>query len=136
MQLKHHQYPLPVSETFLELIQHELDSLCVYEKGIIILQFKDPGYSFDKGGYHPVEIALEATGKLQYITDFSYVGSPPFVELAKEIDFDFGLGRFQHLGYDYPISKVQQLYVIWESNFIAYHSMDVYEVSMEVQCDD
>jgi hypothetical protein len=54
----------------------------------LTFNFRDPNYTADKGGYHPVELRLEKHNELWqfiYITDFSYQGGP-YPELVKEID--------------------------------------------------
>lgn len=108
----------------LQKLNHEPDS-------DVILNFRDPGYSAENGGFHPVEVMLRASGEIAYITDFAYVGGGPYAELAKEIDFDFSLGLFGHMGRDYPIEKGAELFQIWQENFVSYYEMGVFQVSAE-----
>ena len=96
-----------------------------------IISFKDPNYSAEQGGFHPVEIYRQADGSIYYITDFSYQGWPPHAELVKELDFDFGLGLFQQGGRDFPIEKGRELFKIWQQNFLAYYEMSVYRVTAQ-----
>ena len=88
-------------------------------------------YSAEHGGYHPVEIAINSAGEIQYITDFAYVGDGYFAELAKEIDFDFSLGIFQHFGRDYPIRQGAELFQIWQENFCSYYDSGVFQVTVQ-----
>ena len=96
-----------------------------------VLTFKDDNYDPDSGGFHPVEIRIDPGGKIEYITDFSYVGNGPFAELVKEIDFDFSLRLFQHFGREHSIGHGLELYRLWERNFVAYYQMGVYSVRVD-----
>jgi len=96
-----------------------------------MINFRDPAYSAEDGGYHPVEIALNGVGRLYYITDFAYVGTGGCAELVKELDFDFDIGLFQQFAMEYPIATGRMLYQIWENNFISYYEMGVYQVSLK-----
>ncbi len=92
------------------------------EKAVTI-NFRDPNYSADDGGYHPVEIRLENEDdgwRFCYITDFCYVGSGYLAELAKDLDFDFQAGVFQNLFGTYPIEQAIDMFQVWESNFVYY----------------
>src|SRR5450631_4283374 len=113
----------PISEALVEILQE-----IVKEKaGACIVNFRDPSYSADRGGFHPVEIMIGSNGSIQYITDFSFSGQPPSADLVKEIDFDFGTGTFQHLGREFPLMSGRSLYRTWEKNFVAYHKMGVFQ---------
>jgi len=97
------------------------------EEGIagdnVTINFRDPAYSAEKGGFHPVEIRLERQNNTWhpcYITYFVYVGSGPYAELAKDLDFDFQAGVFQNLFGVFPIEQATDMYQIWEGNFLHY----------------
>ncbi|WP_448247510.1 DUF2787 family protein [Thalassotalea agariperforans] len=100
------------------------DLLTPYEnEKAVTINFRDPNYSADDGGYHPVEIRLENVGdgwRFCYITDFCYVGSGYMAELAKDLDFDFDAGVFQNLFAIYPIEQDIEMFQIWETNFVYY----------------
>jgi len=55
-----------------------------------------------------------------YITDFAYIGSGPYAELTKELDFGFQSGVFQNLFGVFPIEVAVDIYQIWEGNFLHY----------------
>ncbi|PCI58786.1 MAG: hypothetical protein COB35_12925 [Gammaproteobacteria bacterium] len=99
--------------------------------------FRDPKYTADDGGYHPVEIRLEKDGeywRFCYITDFCYVGSGYCAELAKDLDFDFDAGVFQNLFGTYPIEQGIEMYQIWEQNFVYYVMIaKVFDISFSVE---
>jgi len=95
-----------------------------------IFSFKDPSYSAEDGGFHPVEVCINALGKLQYVTDFSYVGALPFVELAKELDFDFGQRCFGHCDIYYPLSDGAELFAIFQENFVSYYQSEIFTVEV------
>jgi len=123
--------PWPLNNRFISLLQHELSAAGVIggNNGAVI-NFRDPEYDFHSGGYHPVEIAVNSDGCIQYITDFALYGMPPQVELAKEIDFDFSLQLFQHMGREYPIRNGKTLFKVWEENFISYYLSNAYSVEV------
>ncbi len=113
---------LPVTHMFTNAI-----TVMLNEKGIsgnsVTINFRDPTYSAESGGFHPVEIRLERqnnTWHLCYITGFAYVGSGPYAELAKDLDFDFQAGVFQNLFGVFPIEQATDMYQIWEGNFLHY----------------
>lgn len=125
---------LPLRPEFMTLLAQEwqkaIDQHLVADDVDLILNFRDPDYSAESGGFHPVEIYIQATGTLLYITDFGYVGLPPYAELAKALDFDFGLGVFGQGGYDYPIAEGQALFDLFQQNFCSYVAMEVFTLSV------
>jgi len=121
IRIKHEGLAVPVSPMFTLYIA---DLLAPHknEKSVTI-NFSDPNYCKDDGGYHPVEMRLENEGdgwRFCYITDFCYVGSGYMAELAKDLDFDFDAGVFQNLFGTYPIEQAIEVFQVWESNFVYY----------------
>jgi hypothetical protein len=86
-------------------LEKEIDQSGLDTSNGVILNFRDPDYDQESGGFHPVEIAICVDGKIHYITDFFYVGMPPFAELVKELDFDFELKLFFQHGHEYQINQ-------------------------------
>ena len=133
---------VPVNRQLVAILQqHMTEALSktddVSDLDAITLNFRDPDYSAESGGYHPVEIRLtyqQSRWHLNYITDFSYVGSGWDTELAKELDFDFGLSvcmtRFMS---DSPLTGAVELYQLFETNFISYYQMDAYKVDTTLE---
>lgn len=101
------------------------------KSGACIISFRDPNYSAERGGFHPVEIMIAADGSIQYVSDFALTGLEPHTELAKELDFDFGLQVFQHYGREHLISEGRGLFKTWMDNFTTYHRMGAYEITVE-----
>lgn len=131
MQVRVDPSPLAISPALLEILRVAVSGYeGVIEAGLSI-HLRDPGYSPETGGFHPVEIGLTATGKLLYITDFAYVGRQPYVELAKSLDFDLQNQVFQQAGMEFPLRKGAALYKLWERNFLAYYNMGIYRVSVQ-----
>jgi hypothetical protein len=118
----------PLSAGFVSLLEGELATVEPVPASGVILHFRDPGYSAETGGFHPVEICIRATGRIEYITDFAFVGRGPYAELVKEIDFDFSLGLLQHFSREFPIYAGRELFAVWQENFVAYHRMGAYTV--------
>ena len=135
--------PLPIDSQLVTILTKHMEEALLkpnapIKVNAITLNFRDPDYSPESGGYHPVEIRLTHRNggwHFDYITDFSYVGSGWNVELAKELDFDFGhdLCMTRYLP-DVPLAESLELYQLFESNFISYYQMDAFpsvEVSLE-----
>jgi hypothetical protein len=128
MKINTDNLPYTMSPKFKVLLEELTDNIA---GGNVTINFKDPQYSSEFGGYHPVEIRISANGEIEYITDFCYVGLGQDVELAKEIDFDFQNKVFGHLySPDLPIFKGYALYTLWEANFIAYVEMDIFTTTV------
>jgi len=121
---------LPVTNALAVILEKLICEATIDEDSGVLINFRDPDYSAESGGYHPVEIALNHEGAILYITDFSYVGSPPFHELAKELDFDLYCGLFQQMGIEHPIVVGRELYTIWEENFCHYYHEGVYQMEV------
>jgi hypothetical protein len=121
IRIKHEDLAVPMSPMFTLYIA---DLLAAHEnEKAVTINFCDPNYSSDDGGYHPVEIRLENEGdcwRFCYITDFCYVGSDYMAELTKDLDFDFDAGIFQNFFGTYPIGQAIEMFQIWESNFVYY----------------
>ena len=124
-----------VPEKLYQLINTELADTAtpVNTANAITLNFRDPGYSAETGGYHPVEIRLENKSELwqiAYITDFSFQGSP-FPKLIKEIDICFITKTAFSLFFGWLQNKsAKELLSLFVDNFIDYYSMDCYQVSI------
>lgn len=123
--------PWKISSKLVSIIDEEMKHAGITVDVGAIVTFRDPDYSPESGGYHPVEIAIGPGGRMEYITDFAYHGIPPHCELAKELDFDFSLNLFQHFGIEFPLPQGLEMFRLWQSNFLAYHGMNVYSVSVE-----
>ncbi|MGJ0486645.1 MAG: DUF2787 family protein [Methylomicrobium sp.] len=130
MQIQTSDYPLAVSEKLVFIIQREFEKSNIDSSAGFILNFRDPDYSIGSCGYHPVKIAVDKQGCIQYITDFAYFGSGPFAELDREIDFDFSRRVFQHMGREFPIERGASLFCIWQANFCEYVERQVFEVAI------
>ena len=134
IRIKHEGLAVPMSPMFTLFIAG-LITPYKNENGVTI-NFRDPTYSSDDGGYHPVEIRLENEGdgwRFGYITDFCYVGSGYCAELAKDLDFDFDAGVFQNLFGIYPIEQAVEMFQVWETNFVFYAMVSkVFDISVNV----
>lgn len=129
MTIDKQSFPFPLHAAFIAILEKEIAKAEPPSGAGVILNFRDPGYSSEAGGFHPVEISVNGRGQIQYITDFSFVGQSPYDELAKEIDFDISLGVFQHFGREFPLHTGRELYVVWQENFVSYFAMGVFQVT-------
>jgi hypothetical protein len=129
--IQHDGYPLAVSKKLVAIITQELEMHGTDIFTGFIINFRGPDYSAESGGYHPVEICVDANGRIQYITDFAYVGQGHYAELAKELDFDFSGGVFQQMGTVFPIRQGAGLFKMWQSNFCSYYKWQVFKTSIE-----
>ncbi len=133
MRIHYDGLALPVSTKFVHQLQNLLNQNEVRSKSVT-LNFRDPTYSAKRGGFHPVEIRLEQCDNIWhfcYITDFAYIGSGPYAELTKELDFDFQSGVFQNLFGVFPIEQATDMFQIWEGNFLYYYlELEAFTVSI------
>ena len=130
---------LPVSDNLIQILNDEFDKAHptgtpLTNTTTITFNFRDPNYSPEHGGYHPVEILISRSDpgfKLDYLTDFSYVGAGWDIELAKEIDFDVLADRCE-IRYYPPMSlaAAKELFECFQTNFIDYYRMGVFNVEV------
>ncbi|WP_432805476.1 DUF2787 family protein [Escherichia coli] len=103
----------------------------------VVINFRDPDYSAESGGFHPVEIRFIRKNNewyFDYVTDFSYMGRV-YPELEKEIDFCWsGNYVFHYLIGDISLAAERnELWSLWERNFMEYLSMGIYRVTVTVE---
>jgi len=98
----------------------------------ITVNYRDPDYSSETGGFHPVEIRVEQ-GCIHYITDFCFYGMGDMAELGKEIDFDFEQQVFEHMGQVFSLAAGRELFELWQCNFISYIQMDVFDITLAAE---
>lgn len=120
---------------FYQLINTEIAKVTPTKTDVstITLNFRDPSYSSEHGGYHPVEVRLERHNlewKLVYVTDFSFQGTS-FPDLIKEIDICFLTNQVYSLFSGWLNNKSgKELITLFVDNFIEYHALDTYQVSV------
>ncbi len=123
---------LGLPEHFYELLEQQLATVAPHNN-IVTLNYRDPDYSAEDGGYHPVEINLYRQGdswQLNYMTDFAYCGGP-FPELEKEMDvlFQEKLVYNSFFGRCY-LRDADSLVRLLVENFCSYVEMEVYQVQV------
>jgi hypothetical protein len=125
---------LPVSVDLQDALNRVINESAKWTPVIqsVVINFRDSNYSSENGGWHPVEIRLVRLYEqwvFDYITDFAYCGGP-YPELVKEVDFNFssGTASFSYVP-ELPItsSEVMEFYSMWESNFLSYVEMCVFD---------
>lgn len=121
---------LSISDALVRIIEDEIGRAKVDASGGAVINFRDPDYSAEKGGYHPVEIAVTSDGQMLYITDFSYAGTPPYAELVKELDFDFDIETCQQFDHLFRLKQAGGLFALWQRNFVSYYGMGMYTVTV------
>ena len=129
-------FALPVDQALLVLLNQEIakTELNIERLTQLTFNFRNPGYSAEQGGVHPVEIRLirGLDGWLfDYVTDFSYQGMGQDAELCKELDFNFLDDEHYLQGWG-PIqrSEAHELFTLWQTNFIAYCRMGCFTVTV------
>lgn len=127
---------LPIAQAFNQLLLNELNNPTVDLSNIqaVTLNFRDPLYSAETGGFHPVEIRLfrqHEQWQFDYVTDFSFMGNY-YPELEKELDICWSQGYVYHfmMG-DIDEEEGGAVFELWQRNFIQYHKMKCYEVSIQ-----
>ncbi|MFQ2517997.1 DUF2787 domain-containing protein [Aeromonas caviae] len=129
-------FALPVCQALLALLSQEAERTDLYLGHCtqLTFNFRNPGYSAELGGVHPVEIRLirGLDGWLfDYVTDFSYQGLGQDAELCKELDFNFLDGEHTMLGWGpLRLAEARELFDIWQSNFIAYCRLECFSVTV------
>jgi hypothetical protein len=124
-------YALPIDPALIAILNRQLESLTTPPARLVLLQFRDPDYDVDAGGFHPVDIAVDDRGRIQWITDFAYTEVEGITELGRELDFDLSRGIFQHRGFCQPLAYGADLFQLWQSNFIHYVQMNVFDVQIQ-----
>ena len=71
MNTQQNGYPVAISQQLVAIIDKEIETSNVDTGEGVILNFRDPDYSAESGGYHPVEICVNSQGRIQYITAYS-----------------------------------------------------------------
>ncbi len=125
MKISQTGYPVNISKKLVTILEKEISKSKI--DGGCCIVFRDSSYLPGAGGYHPVEVSINASGRIQYITDFSLVGFGDQVELAKELDFDFSHSVFQQMGRDYPIQSGRGLFRMFQSNFCSYYESGAFD---------
>lgn len=124
---------LPVSRAFINIIAEYLPPPPLIPPAVT-LNFRDPKYSAESGGFHPVEIRLTHHTDgwyFDYVTDFSYMGHP-WPELEKELDICWSQRYIWHtLTGDIDTEEGGALFELWQRNFIRYHRMKLYTVTVQ-----
>ncbi|MFK8772375.1 DUF2787 domain-containing protein [Aeromonas caviae] len=129
-------FALPVTPALLALLSQEAErtDLDLGRCTQLTFNFRNPGYSAEQGGVHPVEIRLVRgldDWLFDYVTDFSYQGLGQDAELCKELDFNFLDGEHTMLGWGpLRLAEARELFDIWQSNFIAYCRLECFTVSV------
>ncbi len=129
-QSKQYVKELVLSDKLINILENLTENTLLNDSELITLNFSDPKYSATTGGYHPVEICINSSGQILFITDFSYTGSGDMVELAKELDFDFSQRMFEQFWHTYPIEEGAEMFELWENNFCSYYQNGVFKVEV------
>ena len=125
-------YPLQVSAALIAILQKEIDRAGIQAGVAAYVSFRDPTHSRSTGGFRPVEVYVGENGRINYFTEFCYVGAEPMVDLAKSADFDFNEKSYQDLSCYNSIDSadVRAFWKLWSGNFVEYYRMGVYTVQI------
>ena len=113
---------------FVVIMNNQLRNVSLDASEVIALNFRDPNYSAENGGYHPVEIHVDSKGNILCVTDFTYFGAPPFTELGIELDWSFDQGYFRQFDDMYDLECGRSLLGLYLANFAAYYRSGAYQV--------
>ena len=129
-------FALPVTPALLALLSQEAErtDLDLGRCTQLTFNFRNPGYSAEQGGVHPVEIRLVRgldDWLFDYVTDFSYQGLGPDAELYKELDFNFLDGEHYLQGWGpLPPTEAHELFHMWQNSFLAYAQLGFFTVTV------
>ena len=115
---------------FVQIINNIIRKSSANISNGVILNFRDPDYCAEKGGFHPVELSISPSGDLLYLTDFSFAGKPPFRELGVQLEWNFEQETFRQFDSFYDLECGRGLLGLYTKNFVAYHRSGVYEVEV------
>ena len=115
---------------FVVIMNNQLRNVSLDASEVIALNFRDPNYSAENGGYHPVEIHVDSKGNILCVTDFSFAGIHPFIELGIELDWSFDQGYFRQFDDVYDLECGRSLLGLYLANFTAYYKSGVYRVEV------
>lgn len=126
---------LPVSRSFTQLMFNVLSTAPDMPSSTqaVTLNFRDPQYSSERGGYHPVEIRLIRLNegwRFDYVTDFGFVGTV-YPELEKILDFSWTQRYvFESQMGDLTDAEGRELFTLWQQNFVSYWHADAYTTTV------
>lgn len=115
---------------FVSVLNNLLKNTLPDPSDIIAVNFRDPNYSAEKGGYHPVEVHVNAKGEVLCISDFVYVGTRPMFDLSIELDWNFEQNSFRQYDSFYDLDCGRSLLGLYTRNFTAYYNSGVYQVEV------
>ena len=115
---------------FVVIMNNQLRNVSLDASEIVALNFRDPSYSAENGGYHPVEIHVDSKGNILCVTDFSFAGIHPFIELGIELDWSFDQGYFRQFETMHDLECGRSLLGLYLANFAAYYKSGVYQVEV------
>ncbi|PBQ28600.1 DUF2787 family protein [Shewanella algae] len=125
---------LTLPADFYELLKMHAKDYQTQEVRFITLNFADPDYNAERGGFHPVEIGLSRQGDawaLSYFTDFAFYGRV-MPELEREIDVHFQAQEVYSTFYGTrPLREVAGLVQLLLKNFLSYVAIDAYVVKVQ-----
>lgn len=126
---------LPVSPAFTAILACYIPDTAP-EPSAITVNFRDPEYSAEEGGFHPVEVRLTRGAEgwyFDYLTDFSFRGHP-WPELEKELDISWSHQYVWHsLCGDLDTEEGGALFELWQRNFIRYWRMRIYQATVTTE---
>lgn len=132
--IKRNQLPA-MPDRFYQVIEKELAEVELKDANSITLNFRDPDYSAENGGFHTVEVRLERQQKhwrLVYVTEFAFRGYPE-PELVKDIDICFNSKQIYSLFSGWiGENESRELITLFSQNFATYYEMDVYRVHIKL----
>ena len=115
---------------FVQVVNSVIQDAGMFEGRDLIINFRDPSYSAESGGFHPVEVHVDADGNLLSLTDFAFFGMPPFAELGIELDWSFDAGSFRQFDAFYDLECGRVLLGLYARNFASYFDSGIYQVEV------
>lgn len=129
-------FALPVAQVLIVLLNQEVThtGLDLDRLTQLTFHFRNPSYTPEQGGVHPVELRLirGLDGWLvDYVTDFSYQGQGQDAELCKELGFNFLDGEHYLRGWGpLPPADAHELFNMWQGAFLAYAQLVFFTVTV------
>ena len=124
---------LSFSDKLIQLLNGLIKTIQMQDGMFVTINCRSPSYSAESGGYRPQEFGfIVKSSKFVplYVTEFTYVGGSYCPELVKALDFDFQSGVFHNEYGTVPLEQMDDMFQIWQQNFLSYFALGVYDVTI------
>ena len=128
--LKATGYPLPLTDSFVEVLDQEISNIDLEERDGCILIYFDPFYSYKDGGLLPSQIALSDEAEILYIAQLAYYRKGKRVKLGRKLHVNFLCDVYQHKGRNCSKETIKKLFDDWQFEFVLNIQEELVELTL------